>query len=331
MKKAIKIMISTIGAVFALVLVLTLSACGPQKETVLIYTSSEDFKIENMTKRLNERFPEYDIVIEYVSTGNHAAKLLAEGTATECDITHDLEYAYLSQLEKNGVLANLAAYDTSKYVDDVRLSDHYIIELRNSGAIIINTEVLAANGLSEPTSYQDLLKPEYKNLISMPNPKASGTGYMFLKSLVNAWGEEAALAYFDSLTTNVLAYTSSGSGPVKALVQGEVAVGLGMTAQAVTEINNGAPLKILFFEEGAPYTLYGQGIIQGKETREAVRRVFDYLVNEYNYENNEKFFPEKIFKDKNYSINNYPSNIPYADMSNNSIEEKARLLEKWKY
>lgn len=308
-----------------------LTGCGSNKETVLIYTSSEDFKIEYMTQRLGEEFPEYDIVIEYVSTGNHAAKLLAEGTNTDCDITHDLEYAYLSQLEAEGVLADLSAYDSSNYVEDVNLSDSYVIELRNSGAVIVNTQVLKDKGLKEPTSYADLLKPEYQNLISMPNPKASGTGYMFLKSLVNAWGEEKAFEYFDQLTPNVLAYTSSGSGPVKALIQGEVAIGLGMTAQAVTEINNGAPLKILFFQEGAPYTLYGQSMIKGKETREAVKRVFDFLVEEYNYENNEKFFPEKIFKDKDYAVTNYPADIVYSDMGNNTIDEKSRLLDKWKY
>lgn len=307
------------------------SGCGSKKEKVLIYTSSEDYRIEYMQECLNAKFPEYDIVIEYMSTGNHAAKLLAEGATTDCDITHDIEYSYLSQLEEKGILADLSGYDKSIYADDVNLSNNYIVEIRNSAAVIVNTKVLEEKNLPEPTSYADLLKPEYKGLISMPNPKASGTGFMVLKSLVNAWGEEDAFAYFDSLTPNILSYTSSGSGPVKALVQEEVAVGIGMTAQAVTEINNGTPLKVLFFEEGAPYTLYGQSIISGKETREAVKRVFDYLINEYNYENNEKFFPEKIFKDKDYKVTNYPENIKYADMTNNSIEEKNRLLDKWKY
>lgn len=316
---------------FTVLLTLTLFGCGQKRESVLIYTSSEDFKIENMTMRLSEKFPDYEITVEYIATGNHAAKLIAEGVNTECDITHDLDYGYLSQLDSAGVLADLSSYDKSVYVDDVNLSPNYIIELRNSGAIILNTQVLQEKGLDEPTCYEDLLAPAYKGLISMPNPKASGTGYMFLKSLVNAWGEEKAFAYFDQLTPNILQYTSSGSGPVKALIQGEVAIGLGMTAQAVTEINSGTPLKIIGFEEGLPYTLYGQAIIKGKEQRPAVKEVFDYLVNEYNYENNELFFPEKIYKDKDYSVVNYPQNIQYADMSNNTIEEKNRLLEKWKY
>lgn len=315
--------------ILILFLALALSGCEPRKETILIYTSSEDYKIAEMTKRLNERFPQYKIIIEYISTGNHAAKLIAEGKNTECDITHDLDYAYLSQLDDEGYLADLSSYDKTIYTSDVNLSDNYIIELRNGGGIIINTAVLAEKKLPEPTSYADLLKPEYKNLISMPNPTASGTGYMFLKSLVNAWGEDEAFKYFDSLSNNILQFTSSGSGPVNALVQGEVAIGLGMLSQAVVKINEGAPLKILFFEEGAPYTLYGQAIINGKETRACVNEVFNYLINEYNYINNELFFPEKIYKDIDFIVENYPQNIKYANMDNNTIEEKNRLLSKW--
>lgn len=315
----------------ALVMVISLTACGGDDNKVVIYTSSEDFKIEYMTQRLNEEFPDYEIVIEYIATGNHAAKLISEGSKTECDITHDLDYGYLAKLDSEGILADLSAYDKSIYEKDTVLSENYIVELRNGGAIVVNTQVLKDKGLKEPTCYEDLLKPEYKGLISMPNPKASGTGYMFLKSLVNAWGEDKAYDYFDKLTPNILQYTSSGSGPVNALVQGEAAVGFSQVAQAVTEINAGAPLKILTFDEGHPYTLYGQSIIKGKETKEAVAKVFEFLVNEYNYENNEKFFPEKIYKDKSYTVKNYPQNMKYADMSNNSISEKERLLDKWKY
>lgn len=320
----------------ALVLALTvalpmlLTGCGG-KEKILIYTSVEDYVVEDMNTRLGEAFPDYDITVEYVSTGNHAAKLLTEGTNSECDISYDLEYAYMEQLAQAGVLADLSGYDRSIYTEDTVVSDYYLVQCRVGGAVIVNTEVLAEKGLAEPTCYEDLLKPEYAGLISMANPKSSGTGYMFYKSLVNAWGEEEALAYFDALTPNILQYTSSGSGPVNALLQKEVAIGFGMTSHAVTQINEGAPLKILYFAEGSPYTMYGQAIISGKEERECVREVFDFLVNTYSYELNEKFFPEQMFKDKVFVVENYPEDITYSDMSNNTIEEKEKLLEMWKY
>lgn len=311
--------------------IVPLAGCGSQKEKILIYSSGEDYKIEYMQKRLDEEFPEYEIIVEYQSTGNHAAKLLSEGAETECDITHDLEYGYMEKLDELGIFADLSEFDTSIYVDDVIQSKNYLPEARVGGAIIVNTDVLKEKGLAKPTCYEDLLKPEYKGLISMPNPKSSGTGYIFLKGLANAWGEDATFKYFDKLTENILQYTSSGSGPVNALIQEEVAIGLGMTSQAVTQINEGASLEILFFEEGSPYTIYGQAIIAGKEQREPVREVFDFMINTLNYECVENFYPEKLYKNIDYVIENYPENITYSDMSNNGIEEKEHLLERWTY
>lgn len=318
---------------FILVLsILVLSGCTKKADNkVIIFASAEDYRVEHMQKRLAQELPELDITVEYLTTGNHAAKLMAELTKTECDITYDLEYGYLNQLAQAGGLAKLSTIDFSIYTDDVAISEYYLPELRNGGAIIINPSVLAKHNLAVPTSYQDLLKPEYRNLISMANPKSSGTGYMFLKSLVNAWGDDAAFEYFGELTKNILQYTSSGSGPVNALLQGEVAIGLGMTAQAVTKINDGADLKVLFFDEGSPYSLYGLGIIKGKEDKPAVQRVFDFLYTTIGYEMVELFYPEQIFKDTTFEIENYPQNIAYANMSNDTIEEKQRLLAKWNF
>lgn len=317
--------------IMVLLLAMLATGCSSSENRVLIYTSVEDYVIEDMNARLSEEFPEYDITVEYVSTGNHAAKLLTEGVNTECDISYDLEYAYMEQLARAGVLADLSAYDRSIYSEDTLAGDNYLVQCRVGGAVILNTEVLAEKKLPEPKSYEDLLKPEYKDLISMANPKSSGTGYMFYKSLVNAWGKEKALAYFDKLSENILQFTSSGSGPVNALLQKEVAIGFGMTSHAVTQINEGAPLKVVFFEEGSPYTMYGQSIIKGKEERACVKEVFDFLVGTYSYELNEKFFPEQMFKDKVFAVENYPENIKYSDMSNNTIEEKEALLDLWKY
>lgn len=309
-----------------------LSGCGgEQQESVLIYTSAEDYRIEYMQQRLNEEFPQYDITIEYMSTGNHAAKLLAEGTDTACDITYDLEYTYLQKLEDAGVLADLSEYDFSVFCEDVNKSSYYMAEYRNGGAIIINPSVMEKYGLDVPTCYDDLLKPEYKGLISMPNPTSSGTGYMFLLAMVNERGEEAAFEYFDALAENILQFTSSGSGPVNALIQGEVAIGLSITGTAVTAINDGADLEIIFFEEGSPYALYGQGIIAGKEDRTAVQEVYDFLYSTYGYENCEKFFPEQIYADRTFTIENYPTDITYCDMSGGNSQQKEYLLSKWKY
>jgi iron(III) transport system substrate-binding protein len=300
--------------------------------SVIIYTSTEDFRTEHMQELLKEKFPEYDITLQVLSTGNHAAKLKAEGTKTEADIILNLETGYLEGLQD--ILADLSAYDLSEFLPElVPASKRFLPWDKSSGSVIINRSKLEDAGLPVPNSYQDLLKPIYNGLISMPNPKTSGTGYMFLVSLINAWGEDSAFLYFDGLAHNILQFTTSGSGPVNALIQGETAIGLGMTLTAVNAVNSrNIPLELLFFTEGAPSITTGFGIIKGKETRPVVKEVFEFVITKLVKDDKELYCPEPIFINQPNNIANYPKTIPYAKMDGvYDITLKERLLEKWKY
>lgn len=156
-------------------------------------------------------------------------------------------------------LAELPDFDFSVFLDEIVPASRKVVpECKNGGCIIISPSALKEKGLAVPASYEELLDPGYRGLISMPSPSSSGTGYMFLRQLVNEWGEDEAFAYFEKLTENILHYTSSGSGPVNDLIQGEAAIGLGMTAQAAVEIADGADLQIIFFGEGSPYSMVRQ-------------------------------------------------------------------------
>jgi len=311
---------------------ITLSCKKADNNSVIIYTSTEDFRTEHMQKLLKEKFPNYDITLQVLSTGNHAAKLKAEGTQTEADIILNLETGYLEGLQN--IMADLSSYDLSPFLPEmVPQSKRFIPWDKSSGSIVINRSRLESAGLPVPASYQDLLKPIYKGQISMPNPKTSGTGYMFLISLINAWGEDAAFAYFDGLANNILQFTTSGSGPVNALIQGEVPIGLGMTLTAVNAINTrGVPLELLFFSEGAPSITTSFGIIKGKEKRPVVKEVFEFAMTKLLKDDKELFCPEPVMVNQPNNIVNYPKTIPYARMDGvYDLNLKERLLAKWKY
>jgi iron(III) transport system substrate-binding protein len=212
-------------------------------------------------------------------------------------------------------------------------SKRYLPWDKSSGAIVFNRAKLDEAGVPVPVSYGSLLNPQYRGMLSMPNPKTSGTGYMFLVSLINAWGEDAAFAYFDGFAENVLQFTTSGSGPVNALVQGEAAIALGMTLTAAQAINSrNVPLEMLFFAEGAPNITTGMGIIKGKEKKPAVREVFQYILEKVVKDDKELYCPEAIFINQQNTIPNYPKTIPYADMTGvYDTALKERLTAKWQY
>lgn len=300
------------------------------RSRIVIYTVADENQLAFYKSGLEKKFPEYDISLEFISSGSGAARVKAEGNKTAADILATWEVSYLGMIKDN--LATLSWIDNGIFVDDVVPKDKlYVPELRNSGAIIINKDIFKQRNLPIPTSYEDLLQPCYKGLISMPNPKSSGSGYMFLKNLVNAWGEEKAFAYFDKLSDNILQFTPSGTGAINLLMQNEVAVALGITAQAVNLINKSAPFEILFFKEGAPFSVYSHAIIKGREKKKGVKEVFDYLAFTLTPECDALYYPEKIYKNKDFHVKNYPTNIPYGDMRGDTTEEKVRLLDKWMF
>lgn len=309
------------------------SNSGGRKKAINIYSAGEDYRNENVRKMLNEKFPEYDISVVDIDTGAFAAKVAAEGKDSDIDIIFELETTYVEKCKDS--LAVLDDVDFSPYVDDLVPADKkYVPELMLSGSTIINKELLNEKGVPVPTSYDDLLKPEYKGLISMPSPKSSGTGYIFLLNLVNERGEDAAFEYFDKLAENISGqgFTTSGSGPVKALIQGEAAIGLGITYQAAEEIDKGAKLTITYFKEGAPYTTYSSAVIAGKEKDEDIMKVFKYLVNEVSLEDKRLYSPEKVFKTQETTMKSFPQNISYGNMNGiRNIELKERLLDKWNH
>jgi iron(III) transport system substrate-binding protein len=130
-----------------------------------------------------------------------------------------------------------------------------------------------------------------------------------------------------------LQFTTSGSGPVNALIQGEVAIGLGMTLTTVNAINNrGVPLEMFFFEEGAPGITTGFGMIKGKDSRPVVKEVFEFAMTKLVKDDKELYCPEPVMVNQVNNIANYPRNIPYANMDGvYDLALKERLLEKWKY
>ena len=72
-----------LSLILAMVLILSclsFVSCS-NKQTILIYSASEDEVNANLYDALSKQFPDYNIVIEYLGSGTIYSKLLAEGKA----------------------------------------------------------------------------------------------------------------------------------------------------------------------------------------------------------------------------------------------------------
>ncbi|UKI27618.1 MAG: hypothetical protein L6V91_03195 [Bacilli bacterium] len=96
-----------------LFMVMLLTGCG-NKDKVVIYTSMEEERNQKLTEMLKEEFPNLNVVVQHMATGNSAAKIKNEGTKVEADIVIDLETAHMKDVQDN--FADLSNVDTSFFI-----------------------------------------------------------------------------------------------------------------------------------------------------------------------------------------------------------------------
>ena len=318
--------------VVALLAIIICSLHHSNEIQITLYSCMETSREDSMMSHLKEKFPDYEFVLQHYSTGDCGTKLMAEGKETDADIVVGLQCAILEMMPD--LFSDVSGVNTAEYTNPAINPNHgrYWIWEKYDGGIVVNTEILEQEGLPEPTSYEDLLNPVYKGWIVMPSAAVSGAGYMFLNNWYNLWGEDGAFQYVDELQTNVSQFVNSGHSVTQFLLNGEDAIGLVDLMNVYRQIRDGAPLKIIIPETGAPYNITGTGIIAGKDRDSAVIEVYSYLMNEYVVFDNSNFSPGGIFADQTADLPGYPSNIPMADMKTITDNElKEYLSSKWKY
>ena len=101
---------------------------------------------------------------------------------------------------------------------------------------MVNKDELARLGLEAPASWDDLLKPEYKDLIWLSNYNTAGTPKLVANLMIQLKGHDEGIKYLVDLDKNVQVYTKSGSGPSKNVGTGECVIGIGFLHDGITQI-----------------------------------------------------------------------------------------------
>lgn len=276
--------------VIALLAVLLLAACqtaAEEPEAVadtelnLLCTPQEEW-CQGMKQEFEAK---YGITVNYVrmSSGEALARVQAEKDNPQFDIWWGGPADSFVAAKEAGLLE---AYDSPNYVNLVdpakaKDADNYWVGVyMGSLGFATNTEWLAANpGVEAPTSWDDLLRPEFKGQIMVAHPSSSGTSYTALATVLQIRGEEEGWKYIEQYAGQVAQFTKSGAAPAKFVGQGEAAVGIVFSHDIVNEIdNNKLPLKLTFPAEGTGYEIGAMGIIKGAKHMDAAKLWFDWAL-----------------------------------------------------
>ncbi len=138
-----------------------------------------------------------------------------------------------------------------------------------------------ALGIAAPTSWADLLKPEYKGLIRVSSPMTSGTAYTMITTLRYIYNgdEDKVFDYLKKLDKNVDQYTRSGAAYTAAVATGEIPIGIGFAHDQVKMLNQGVDATITAPKEGSGYELAAMSMIKGGKDQVNGKKLYDWIVS----------------------------------------------------
>lgn len=131
-----------------------------------------------------------------------------------------------------------------------------------------NTDWFEKNNLELPKTWDDLLKPEFADQISMAHPSTSGTSYTILATIVQMMGEDKAWDYLKTLDSNVRQYTKSGAAPPMEVALGEASIALTFAHDGLKPVEEGYPIEIVFPEDGTGYEIGAMAILKNGPEKE---------------------------------------------------------------
>ncbi len=160
---------------------------------------------------------------------------------------------------------------------------HFSPAFADPTVIIVNTELAPV----EINGFADLLNPELKGKIAFGDPANSSSAFQSLMAMLYANGKDndpmspEAWEFVDKFIANLDGKFLNSSGAVhKGVADGEYAVGLTWEDPAANYVKNGAPVAVVFPDEGAIFPGESVQIIKGAQNLDNAKAFVDYMLGE---------------------------------------------------
>src|SRR5947207_7589090 len=157
----------------AVLVVLLAATPAWAKDTVVVYTALENEQVADYKKAYDKALPNLDVKILRLSTGDIAARFMAEKDNMQADVIWGVAATNVLIFKNAGLLEAYAPKGLARvqplFRDKDATPSWVGIDIYVS-AFCFNTEVAKKKNLPKPESWADLTKPVHKGEIVMQNP-----------------------------------------------------------------------------------------------------------------------------------------------------------------
>ncbi len=320
----------------ATMMLLAAGALSATAAEITVYTALEDDELAVYIPAFEKKHPNIKLNLIRDSTGIITAKLLAEKDNPVADVVWGTAATSLLVANDMGMLAGY----NPKGIEKVRngMKDTRNQEARWVGVkayvtgIVGNTIEMSAKNLTMPQSYADLIKPEYRGALVMPNPASSGTGFLTVSAILQLMGEEEGWRYLDKLHQNMAMYTHSGSAPAKMAGKGEFPIGMSFAYRGFKQRDSGEPVTVAFPAEGSGYEVEANALIRKPRIKPEAKTFLDWAISDEAMAMYAKVYPIVATDIRVKAPKGWPTD-PMSVLINNDLEwaakNRQRILNEW--
>ncbi len=258
-----------------------LLAAAKAEGELTVYGSCEEAYLMAAAKHFEELYG-IKVNAQRLSTGEVQAKITEENGHPSADVWFGGTSDPYAESASSGLLMAYEAKNAAHIVNpNFRDADGYWYGIyKGILGFMVNTEELEMLGLEAPQDWDDLLKPEYKDLIWLSNPATAGTAKLVINTMVQMKGHEEAMAYFKELDKNIAQYTKSGSGPSKKVGIGECVIGIGFLHDGITQILMGYDnIQLIIPASGTSFEIGATAIFNGCKHPNAAKLWIEYATS----------------------------------------------------
>ncbi len=254
----------------------------PGEEIVVLSHDSFDFPQELLDKFQAETG--IDVTIQAIGDGGTLAnQLVLTKDAPMGDVVYGLDNTVSYRIAGQGIIEDAGITSPDSDLDFAGESGLVPID-QGDVCVNLDTTWFADKGLAHPATFEDLAKPEYKDLLVAMNPATSTPGMAFMLATINHFGEDGWTGYWASLKDNGVKITEGWSDAFAV----DYSSGEGSGPYPMM-VSYGSSPAYFVNEEGTESTnvalsatCYRQveyaGVLAGTEKAEAAKRFVEYLL-----------------------------------------------------
>lgn len=254
----------------------------PASDKLVVYAALNEDDIVQIEKQFEK---DTGIDMEYIrlgGAGEASTRVQAEKGSPQADIMVGGSVEFYEPLATQGILEKYTSPNAADI--DAQFNDpngYWQGWYMGVLGIVLNTdrfnEELAPKGVKEPSTWDDLLDPNYKGLFLSSNPATAGGGYIFAATQLFRLGEEKGWTYLEGLNANVHHYTQGAVDPINLIATGEFVAGMSWAHDIVKAAKQGYPIKVIVPEQTA-FEIGGVGIVKDGPNTENAKKFVDWLL-----------------------------------------------------